>query len=66
MRRRLSCPDCGWTPPFGEYRMWEADMEGQDYFNCPRCKVQYTHEDFFEENKFKWQKEADLSYENCN
>lgn len=59
MRRKFSCPDCGWLPKsYDEKQVFEAII-----FNCPRCKSVFSEMDFIEENEFKWSKSAELSYE---
>jgi hypothetical protein len=63
MRRRLSCPDCGWTPKYGEYSDFEAKMMSLDSFVCPKCEAKYDNQSFYEENYFKWNRTADLEYE---
>lgn len=64
MRRRYACPDCGWVPDLADYHYFEIELEEKSIFICPRCKVEYLREDFYEENIFKWNRTADLEYEN--
>lgn len=64
MRRRLSCPDCGWTAKYGEYNNFKTKMEFEnDGFTCPNCLSIYNNEDFWAENIFKWSKDADFENE---
>ena len=63
MRRHLACPDCGWTPKVQDYQYFEIKLENEKSFNCPQCKTHYSDEDFMEENIFKWNRTADLNYE---
>lgn len=45
-RRQVSCPDCGFIVKDGSEL--DRQLEHAKVFDCPRCKVHYTAEDFWE------------------
>lgn len=51
-RRRFSCPDCGLIIEDGDCPGGEGMRNG--YFDCPRCAVHYSQEEFMKLNQDKW------------
>jgi len=52
MRRRESCPDCGWSSR-NELDV-EIMLHDTHTFTCPRCGVIYSEVDFWEEQYEKY------------
>lgn len=49
-RRRVSCPDCGLI-------FSDIEVKYNQHFTCSRCKSEYSEEDFWDEQYFKYSKE---------
>lgn len=60
MRKKVSCPNCGLIFRDGDEleKAYTHILKGWNIkevcFDCPRCKIHYTHDDFWEEQYFKW------------
>ncbi|GEM_PF-4753494 len=62
MRTHIACPDCGQiideeNAPRMKSVEFGVKLEAR-HFDCPRCGVHYTAEDFWKEHEFKTSREA--------
>jgi transposase-like protein len=55
IKPQVACPECGHTLNASNFH--EAIPEapdGEQAFDCPKCKAHFTEEEFWQEQNFKW------------
>lgn len=65
MKRHYACPDCGLIIEEKNCPHFASDNGALRYraFDCPRCGVHYTPDEFFELNEDKWNREHSVEEE---